>query len=575
MSALYLRRRFAWVVVPCLAVLAWRLGMAGFPARAAQDGAPDLSKSAFYGAGYCKNCHVQPADRSTKLAYLNEYITWRTEDKHSLAYVVLEGPRGRQIGQLLGIDQTKDAMCLGCHTTSYRPGREGDKFSLKEGVSCDGCHGPAQHWAIPHAGQNRAWREKTPQEKERLGMFNLRDPVKRAQLCTSCHVGSAAEGKVITHAMYAAGHPPLPSFEVDNFSRNLPPHWRDLRDVPYFQESPPKVQKAYHFDTAEFEHTKLALASSCVGLDAAMKLLQNRAGFAAKPATASGDTLNKSWPPPWAFSTNDPKRLWPELKVGEKFNLPGEPAARWPEIVMAQADCYACHHDLKSPSWRQERGFPGKPGRPPCQAWPLALPDRLATDKGTLAQDRSRLYVAFDVQPFGKPDEVGRAAGKLAQFAPALTAPIAQVDRARAIALLHDLCSLPEKYYPDYDSARQIACAFRAIYLDSWNKSGSDSAKAKAVLQALDNGLNLTIDSSARAKLKDERRALIAAQTKNLREPEDIEKALSDRKFLDALQQLSERELQAALQSVSRYDPVTFRRHLSALAVTLPKQGSN
>ena len=40
---------------------------------------------------------------------------------------------------------------------------------------------------------------------------------------------------------------------------------------------------------------------------------------------------------------------------------------------MANYDCYACHHDLTSKSWRQERGYAGVPGRPTLHEWPPAL----------------------------------------------------------------------------------------------------------------------------------------------------------------------------------------------------------
>src|SRR5262249_45351771 len=33
----------------------------------------------------------------------------------------------------------------------------------------------------------------------------------------------------------------------------------------------------------------------------------------------------------------------------------GSAKAPWPEF--AEYDCYACHHDLREPSWRQQRGY--------------------------------------------------------------------------------------------------------------------------------------------------------------------------------------------------------------------------
>ena len=46
----------------------------------------------------------------------------------------------------------------------------------------------------------------------------------------SCHIGNPDEQKVVTHAMYAAGHPPLPGFETATFSDAEPRHWQYLRE---------------------------------------------------------------------------------------------------------------------------------------------------------------------------------------------------------------------------------------------------------------------------------------------------------------------------------------------------------
>ena len=72
---------------------------------------------------------------------------------------------------------------------------------------------------------NRRWRTK---KYEQYGMTNLRDPVRRTELCLSCHLGDIACGKFVTHDMFAAGHPPLPAFEVESFLEQMPPHWRQV-----------------------------------------------------------------------------------------------------------------------------------------------------------------------------------------------------------------------------------------------------------------------------------------------------------------------------------------------------------
>jgi hypothetical protein len=50
----------------------------------------------------------------------------------------------------------------------------------------------------------------------------------------------------------------------------------------------------------------------------------------------------------------------------------------WPEFT--EYDCFACHHDLGQPSWRQQRGYGDRlPGSLPWGVWPMAMPKTLAT----------------------------------------------------------------------------------------------------------------------------------------------------------------------------------------------------
>ena len=197
-------------------------------------------------------------------------------------------------------------------------------------------------------------------------MRDLRDPAQRAEVCVSCHVGNVEQGKVVTHAMFAAGHPPLPSFEIVNFSRNEPQHWRNPVDVPYFnanEDKPKDVIANYHLKDRTFFGVKFSLIGAVVAFRENMRLAHDRANpQPASPATA-----------------------WPELALGDGGNpaeLKSQFASRWPELAMAHSDCFACHHDLKYPGYRQARGFgycvPGHelvrvvPGRPDIRSWPLA-----------------------------------------------------------------------------------------------------------------------------------------------------------------------------------------------------------
>src|SRR5205085_7444380 len=110
------------------------------------------------------------------------------------------------------------------------------------------------------------------------------NPTNRAALCASCHVGNAAEGKFVTHAMYAAGHPLLPSLEVATFSDEMPRHWQ------YIKEKPAAIQKLLGFPPGEvaLERTKLVLTSGVATFQSAMDLLARQAQACAKAKEENG-----------------------------------------------------------------------------------------------------------------------------------------------------------------------------------------------------------------------------------------------------------------------------------------------
>src|SRR5262249_2749228 len=146
------------------------------------------------------------------------------------------------------------------------------------------------------------------------------------------------------------------------------------------------------YDPKELERTKLVVVSGAASLRDAMQLLATQAQRAAQASE-------------------------PEQRV----------------LDVAQFDCYACHHELKRPSWRQERGYPTMPGRPQPRAWALALVKlgiqhvgageaEVQTMSQQLRDKLAKLYQAFNLQPFGKPDEVAAAARDVAQWADQLAA---------------------------------------------------------------------------------------------------------------------------------------------------------
>jgi len=394
-------------------------------------------------AANCNRCHSHPEDYKQDadrlLCKMNEAITWTQDDRHKIAFEALQGARGKAMGQALGITVTESASCTNCHSTNVPGADQSEKFVREDnGVSCVACHGAAIDWVRQHQFPNDPeWRKHKRREKqEQFGMIDLWDPVTRAAKCASCHIGNPEELKVVTHAMYAAGHPPLPSFETATFSDAQPRHWQ------YLRQKSDTIQKVLGFDPGKREQTELVVASGIVALREAMRLYA---------AEAREETLVK------------------------------EPETHWPDF--ARFDCYACHHDLTVPSWRQMRGFAGRaPGRPSTPAWPDVLVQLAITvsdpkgTKGRLSEYQHALEVfqgATTVRPFGDRQRSVAAATALADWAKAVSQDLSGmfedpkqvvVDGPTALRLLHQLAEVALNGPVDYDSARQIAWAFKIIY---------------------------------------------------------------------------------------------------------------
>jgi hypothetical protein len=176
----------------------------------------------YTGPGSCASpsCHGGVQVRSTTSVQQNEYSTWVVKDKHSHAFAVLTNPVATRMAKILGIDKADAApKCLGCHALSVPEAERARTFDSTDGVSCESCHGPASSWLGPHT--TKGW---THERSIAAGMHDLRDPVRRAENCLTCHLGTAE--KAVDHEMIAAGHPDL-YFELASFTAAMPRHWKE------------------------------------------------------------------------------------------------------------------------------------------------------------------------------------------------------------------------------------------------------------------------------------------------------------------------------------------------------------
>jgi hypothetical protein len=427
----------------------------------------------YYGTSTCIDCHSKGTSQKDPVCLCTEANIWKKEDKHKNAYKILEDKRAQRMGKLLNIKVTEDKRCLTCHSV-YIEDKELEKkskeveFKREEGVSCVACHGAYEEWVSEHSilVKRPNWRKKTREQKEKEGgMTDLWNPTRRAEVCASCHVGNTEQGKVITHDMYAAGHPPLPSFEIETFCEAMPAHWKLLA------EKNPVAQKLLQYDSSQLERVKLVVEGGVAEFREAMQLLATQA-----KQNGEGD---------------DSRRI----------------------LDYAQYDCSACHHELRSPSWRQAAAY-GKrtPGRPPMRPWPTAL---LKLGIRHAAQEDEQLYgqyskefetglrelhQAFDARPFGVPTKIFKAADQLAKRADKLLKEMnkGKYDRAASKRFLNELCS--DRTVLDYDSARQTLWAFKIIYNELQPKPTTDM-KIPGILKALDESLHLQLPAGQRYEI--------------------------------------------------------------------------
>jgi hypothetical protein len=477
----------------------------------------------FFGNKNCAECHdyeTMPQQKKVDFSVRTEMYRWRHEDKHKDAMQVLLEKRGQEIAQRLGIkgeltdgkEWRKDwHQCISCHGVIVPADAKLDKSfedhpeRIKSGVSCVFCHGADKRWVREHADLDSNWSDLTRLQKEtKFGLVDLWDPLKRAALCSECHIGNAAKGKIVTHEMYAAGHPPLPSFEMVAFAEAMPRHWETW---PEKLKRLPNNKKLYEHaygvaaDNYDTEQVRMLAVSSTVAFRASLQLMHDLAEREVKSPNAK-----------------DP--VWPELSA---------------------FDCYACHHDLKSESWRQLRVSTGRPGRPTLRPWPLALLSVSFPDAANLSNDMLSVEFtqkmrgfqdAFDKTPFGEPATVAATTDALVKWSKnqEKAAQAARYDRATTQIMLQALLHRSDKDLLDFDSARQLAWALRTL-LPAAHPAAAQQERVQKNLKLLTAQLQLELPKGQK--------------------------------------RIAEDFLPQVLKSMSAYDPREFQKTARALAAEL------
>ena len=279
------------------------------------------------------------------------------------------------------------------------------------------------------------WRLLSPEEKSAAGMTDLANTATQASMCLDCHVGNHSKGMFVTHAMYAAGHPPLPPVDVQTFCDAMPQHWQtpgqlyanladDPSRDPYFKTNYPGLTDDTSGDQIFWQTRKVLLGA----------LQARRASL----------------------------RLYADAAAGD----------HWGDYAMY--DCASCHHELRRDSLRQQQYLTSAnsltPGRPRPPQWPdVLLPiiyDLAGPKMSEKAYSLEQGWMqSFDRTPFGVRDEVKINATELNQLIDSITDTVSRrpITQDTATTVLRRLVQTPPERIVSYDAARQLAWTISAI----------------------------------------------------------------------------------------------------------------
>ncbi len=298
-------------------------------------------------------CHGGVIDRGEHWSFA--WTLWADRDPHAQAGLVLHNDLSNAIvfsldpsiaqkrvdgdeSWTVDRDNLLRRRCISCHASVTQSdcevqNRPIDPLLLRQGVSCQSCHGDSEKWlhqhyapdfAVSEASEPHVAQSEIVAQKKAVGMLDTESILGRASGCVRCHVGSrTADGLVrdMNHDLIAAGHPLL-RFDLLHYDAALPRHWAKKKGTLDFYESFVRTRKA----------------GRALTLAAAAKLAAERAADHQKESSLD----------------------WSQRKVP------------WPEL--SDYDCYACHQVLSMDQYLLPTSQPGpelqvSSGLPIWNAW--------------------------------------------------------------------------------------------------------------------------------------------------------------------------------------------------------------
>ncbi len=347
------------------------------------------------GVKECAACHSAPSPiykalGVTRFVRLVEATEWLELDKHAYAYELVrqnlsegELEKVERKSNKLSVDITSklnwkigdgnfEQKCLTCHVGSSATVASA-KMDLQFGVQCESCHGPGSEYTRRENHQQVSWRAKTPDQKSKLGMWDLTSPSTSAAVCLSCHLGNIDEGRFVTHDMYAAGHPLLPPFDLQTFLSAMPPHWTTIAEKPIGANSSKSNVSTFELQ-AEYNRAHFDIAGTNDAIQLAIQ--------------GSYDKTRRSMI--GGLVAND---------LGIELIHKAAETETWGDYSIY--NCMGCHQELKKnrTPFRHESRIPGRPF--PANWLTLDYPAIHVTNRDKQETLTREMTASFNAVPFG------------------------------------------------------------------------------------------------------------------------------------------------------------------------------
>jgi len=269
-----------------------------------------------------KKTHLRPSSKFDTLSgdtcqkCHGDQNAWWFEDAHYSAIdPFLERDRKNvQIARLYGISPKRmargESLCMDCHGTRVT-GRE--TREVQDGVSCQGCHGPAKDFLEPHQeGEKSLGLERPGYVKAlTLGMNELKNLETRAATCSGCHY-------ITDPRLISSGHPSGIDFDyVEGMGKIR--HW----------QSPPRADSALQdvFSNALAKRgavPKVRLARLAKTVSAGPE--SNNQGSAGDVGTETSSQATNAIPAGDTFVPRPPRAPWAR-PADRRGRLTADPAA--------------------------------------------------------------------------------------------------------------------------------------------------------------------------------------------------------------------------------------------------------